>query len=69
MCYMAAYHLPLVKRVLDLLNQPLNGSDIFQMASKGIQGSGEITSLEVPPIDMAQIVSFVNGKHEVLSIH
>lgn len=66
---MAAYHLPLVKRVLDLLNHPLNGSDIFQMASKGIQGSGEITSLEVPPIDMAQIVSFVNGKHEVLSIH
>lgn len=69
MCYMAAYHLPLVKRLLELLNQPVNGSAILQMASKGIQGSGEITSLEVPPIDMAQIVSFVNGKHEVLSIH
>lgn len=61
MCYMAAYHLPLVKRLVDLLKQPVT--------SKGIQGSGEITSLEVPPIDMAQIVSFVNGKHEVLSIH
>lgn len=61
MCYMAAYHLPLVKRLVDLLKHPVT--------SKGIQGSGEITSLEVPPIDMAQIVSFFNGKHEVLSIH
>ncbi|XP_004572863.3 versican core protein [Maylandia zebra] len=46
-----------VKRLVDLLKQPVT--------SKGIQGSGEITSLEVPPIDMAQIVSFFNGKHEV----
>lgn len=72
---MAASHLPLVGPILDLLNQPVNGSlfpqftDITQMTSESIQGSGQITSLEVPPIDMAPIVSFVNGKHEVLSIH
>lgn len=69
----------LVDRILDILNQPISGiigsqphvpqiTDLSQITSDAIQGSGDIDTLEPSPINLPPTVSFVNGKHEVLSI-
>ncbi|KAM6903098.1 versican core protein [Xenentodon cancila] len=60
-------------QVVELLNQPMNGSqillpqitDLTQMTSKDILGSGNSNLLELSPIDQPELISFVNGKHEV----
>lgn len=71
--------LSLVDRILDILNQPMTGiigsqslipqiTDLSQVTSEAVQGSGDIGPLEPSPINLPPTVSFVNGKHEVLSI-
>ncbi|XP_028273397.1 versican core protein isoform X1 [Parambassis ranga] len=62
-----------VEQVLDILNQPRNGSlplfpqftDLTQVTSEAVQGSGDSDLLEASPITLPPMVSFVNGKHEV----
>lgn len=68
--------LSLVDRILDILNQPMTGiigsqshipqiTDLSQVTSEAVQGSGYIDPLEPSPINLPPTVSFVNGKHEV----
>ncbi|XP_073333665.1 neurocan core protein-like [Pagrus major] len=63
-----------VGRILDLLNKPMNGisssnfpqfTDLSQITSEAVQGSGDVDPLEPSPINLPPTVSFVNGKHEV----
>lgn len=67
-----------VDRILNILNQPVNGivssdpnfpqiTDLSQVTSEAAQGSGDIDHLEPAPINLPPTVSFVNGKHEVLN--
>ncbi|XP_054467873.1 aggrecan core protein-like isoform X2 [Anoplopoma fimbria] len=67
----------LVADILDILNHPgmgLDGShfpqitDLSQVTSEAVQGSGDQDSLEVSPINLPPTVSFFNGIHEVPSI-
>ncbi|XP_031696931.1 versican core protein-like, partial [Anarrhichthys ocellatus] len=63
--------LSLVSDILDLLNQPVLGpqfpqiTDLSQGTSEAVQGSGDVDSQDVSPIDLPPSVSFINGKHEV----
>ncbi|KAM9307125.1 versican core protein [Pholidichthys leucotaenia] len=62
-----------VDDVLDLLNQPVNRSqslfpqitDLSQISSRVVHGSGDTDSVEPTPVDFPSLISFVNGKHEV----
>ncbi|XP_075934317.1 versican core protein isoform X2 [Anarhichas minor] len=60
-----------VSDILDLLNQPVLGpqfpqiTDLSQGTSEAVQGSGDVDSQDVSPIDLPPSVSFINGKHEV----
>ncbi|XP_068430452.1 versican core protein [Clinocottus analis] len=63
-----------VTNILDILNQPpkaVDGSqfpqitDLSQLNSEAVQGSGDTDPLGVSPLDLPPSVSFVNGKHEV----
>ncbi|XP_070781162.1 versican core protein [Enoplosus armatus] len=65
-----------VDHILDILNQPMSGiggfqppfpqiTDLSQVTSEAVQGSGDTDSLEPSPISLPPTVSFVNGKHEV----
>nr|XP_046231049.1 versican b [Scatophagus argus] len=65
-----------VDRILDILNQPLNGiagshshfpqiTDLSQGTGEAGQGSGDVDALQPSPVDLPPTVSFVNGKHQV----
>lgn len=67
--------LSLVDDILNILNQPgvIGGThphfpqitDLSQLTSEAIIGSGDVDPLEPSPINLPPTVSFVNGKHEV----
>lgn len=43
-------------------------TDLSQLSSEAVQASGDVDPLEPSPISLPPAISFVNGKHEVVSI-